>query len=79
MKSAAVTKGNQLGASRAPKEENPMDPTQTLADMMQAILDEDRQTVIDRCDALSEWLDRGGFLPSLPEALGRMRSEVPRG
>lgn len=34
-----------------------MGPTQALADLVQALFDEDPETVVDRCEALAQWLD----------------------
>jgi hypothetical protein len=44
-----------------------MDPTTALAELLQAIADKDAWTILDRLDALRTWIDRGGFIPNLPD------------
>jgi hypothetical protein len=41
-----------------------MDPNTTLALLYEAMADDDHDSIIEHCDALIGWLDRGGFVPS---------------
>jgi len=40
-----------------------MDPSATLAAMLAAIANRDRETFLEYADYLSEWCGKGGFLP----------------
>lgn len=42
-----------------------MDPTATLAELLDALIANDRHTAAGAARDLADWLDRGGFLPDL--------------
>lgn len=51
-----------------------MDPTATLADILDTFADttrawslEDRDEVIDLMDSLADWIKRGGFVPAIQQ------------
>ena len=44
-----------------------MDPTATLARLLDAIVDKDAWTIEECLDSLRDWIARGGFIPELPE------------
>ena len=41
-----------------------MDPNRTLWDLMWAIYESDRDSVVELANALKSWVDKGGFLPT---------------
>jgi len=44
-----------------------MDPTMTLQLALEAIAEDNREDAIEHLEALSEWLRKGGFLPTLDD------------
>ena len=56
-----------------------MDPQATLFDILDAIKRNDRQQVSELLEALSSWIERGGFLPDLRVANGPCGTEFQVG
>lgn len=48
-----------------------MDPQATWLAMIQALIDDDRETASEFAENLIDWLDRGGFSPSVLPDLGQ--------
>jgi hypothetical protein len=46
-----------------------MDPTQTLSGLLSSLKEGDKDSAIDSLFALIDWLDTGGFLPDVDEAI----------
>ena len=44
-----------------------MDPNQALIDLLEAVVDKDRDKLSAACLALGQWTDKGGFLPDLSD------------
>lgn len=42
-----------------------MDPQAALHQLLEAIHDQDRDRAIDHLEALTQWITRGGFLPTV--------------
>lgn len=55
-----------------------MDPTTALAELLDAIARKDAWTILDRLDALHGWIERGGFIPNLPDDVAAAMQEVAR-
>ena len=48
-----------------------MDPQATWIAMIQALIDDDRESASDFAKSLIDWLDRGGFPPTILPDLGQ--------
>ena len=44
-----------------------MDPNETLRLIVEAARAGDKDAYVQACDDLAEWLERGGFRPTVPE------------
>ncbi len=52
-----------------------MDPQATWQAMLQALIDDDRDSASDHATALIDWLERGGFSPTVLPDLGQAASD----
>ena len=48
-----------------------MDPQATWLEMLQALIDDDREAASEHATSLIDWLDRGGFAPKVLPDLGK--------
>ena len=46
-----------------------MDPNATLRDMLDAIQDNDRFTLVERAEDLANWIAHGGWIPDVGKTL----------
>ncbi len=42
-----------------------MDPTANIRDFLEACVDNDRDTALERLEDLQNWIKKGGFLPQV--------------
>ena len=52
-----------------------MDPQATWQSMIQALIDDDRESASEHAQSLIDWLDRGGFSPRVLPDLGQAASD----
>ena len=48
-----------------------MDPNATFRELLDAVLDRDAETMLEKSIALRDWLSKGGFAPNLAEPKNR--------